>query len=299
MIYVRRRASINGFYLICLGAIGLLIVLGLMLWIMARPHRPQAHSGTAFDVKTADGGMSSTTDKRLLVYCAAGIRPPMEQVAADYEQEYGMSVQLQYGGSNTLLSQIEVARSGDLYLAADDHYLELARKKGLVKEVLPLATMRPVIAVQKGNPKAIRAVDDLLRDDVKTALGNPEQAAIGKTTRKLLVDSGHWQRLEAQVTRHGVFKPTVPEVANDIKLGSVDAGIIWDTTLALYPELEAIRVSELDAGLSHVSVGVLTSSQSPAASLSFARYLTARDKGQVGGRTRDHVFLRSREPSRR
>ncbi len=76
-----------------------------------------------------------------------------------------------------------------------------------------------------------------------------------------------------------MFKPTVPEVAGDVKLGSVDAAIVWDTTLTLYPDLEAVRTPELDAGEVQVTIGVLTSSHSPTKALRFARYLSARDKG--------------------
>jgi molybdate transport system substrate-binding protein len=43
--------------------------------------------------------------------------------------------------------------------------------------------------------------------------------------------------------RRGVFKPTINDVAADIKLGSVDAGIVWDSTVAMpsfRDELEAV-----------------------------------------------------------
>ncbi len=186
---------------------------------------------------------------------------------------------MQYGGSSTLLSQIKVGDTGDLYLAGDDGYTELAHEKGLVEERIPVAAMRPVLAVQMGNPKHIRRIEDLLRSDVRVALGNPDQAAIGQKTRQSLVDSGHWAAVERRVTDGGVFKPTVPEVANDVKLGSVDVGIIWDATVGQYPELEAIRVPELDRGEVHVTLGVMSRSKDPAAALHFARYLAARDRG--------------------
>jgi molybdenum ABC transporter molybdate-binding protein len=291
----RRTGQVNSFLLTLGCAVALLVVLGFVLYRLNDPGRRIAsedpvtgttdHStdgkadktdSSAEDKSSAKGKSSTGT---LLLYCAAGIRLPVEQIAAEYEQEYGVGVHIQYGGSNTLLSQIGVAKTGDLYLAADDSYTKLAQEKGLVKETIPIATMRLVIAVKKGNPKKIQGVADLLRDDVITALGNPDQAAIGKTVRTLLAESGHWERLEKHVTNTGVFKPTVPEVANDVKLGSADAGIVWDTTLALYPELEAVRVAELNEGTGYVAVGILADSTQPTEALQFARYLTARDRG--------------------
>src|SRR5437588_11919196 len=73
---------------------------------------------------------SAPPDRRpLLIYCAAGIRPPVEAAARDYQKEYGVEVQLQYGGSQTLLASIEASKRGDLYLPGDDSYLQTARDK--------------------------------------------------------------------------------------------------------------------------------------------------------------------------
>jgi molybdate transport system substrate-binding protein len=94
---------------------------------------------------------------RLKVYCAAGLRVPLEEVAKRYYEEYGITIDAQYGGSNTLLNQLEIDKFSDvdLYLAADDLYADMAREKGLAAEALPIAFQRPVFAVQRGNPKGI------------------------------------------------------------------------------------------------------------------------------------------------
>ena len=114
-------------------------------------------------------------------------------------------------------------------------YLELARHKGLVEEILPLATMKTVVGVQRGNPKQVRDLNDLLREDVRVVLANPDQAAVGRAVRDALQKTGDWAALRECVNRRGVFKPTVGEVANDIKLGSIDAGILWDAVATQYP----------------------------------------------------------------
>jgi molybdenum ABC transporter molybdate-binding protein len=220
----------------------------------------------------------SSRGQDLLVYCAAGMRVPIEKIAADYEEEFGVRISLHYGGSNTLLGQIKTGHTGDLFLAADESYIEMARDEGLVAEKLVVAKIRPVIAVAKDND-SIRSVEDLAKADFRIALGDPDAAAVGKKAEKLLAKSGHWNTIEANVRKHGVFKLTVNEVANDIKLGVVDAGIIWDSTVEQYPELKAVRAPELDAGESLISIGVLNSSEQPTAALHFARYATASDRG--------------------
>ena len=220
------------------------------------------------------GGPGGATGP-LLVYCAAGIKPPVVEAAQAYEEAYGVSVELQYGGSGTLLSNLTVARKGDLYLPADSSYIARARDKGLVAEAIPLADMRPVIGVKAGNPKNIRSVDDLLRSDVVVCLAN-ESAAVGKASRDVLEKMGKWEAIKARVK---VFKPTVGEVANALKAADIDAAIIWDATAHQYAAIDMVSQPELDQAPGRVTIGVLTSSEQPTAALQFARYLGARDRG--------------------
>ena len=253
-----------------LAIVGVLVLAGLS-YVLVQMGRPPLREGAL--------GKDGQPIQSLTFFCAAGIRKPVEAIARQYLEEFGIQVNLDYGGSNTLLSRIETARTGDLYLAADESYIETARKKGLVAESIPLAKMKPVIAVAEGNPKGIRSIEDLLRDDVRTVLGNPDQAAVGKKTRKLLKMSGHWAKLEALVRKTGTFQPTVPEVANTVKIGAADAAIIWNTTTTIVDGIEAIEVPELNQGEVLVTVGVLKSAAAPTEALKFARFLAASDRG--------------------
>src|SRR5690349_12559168 len=109
----------------------------------------------------------------LVVFCAAGLKGPVEAVAREYQEQYGVEVQLQYGGSNTLLASLEVTDRADVYIPADDSYVATARDKGLIAEVLPLARQKPVLAVKKGNPKKVRGLDDVISRRLKVAQANP------------------------------------------------------------------------------------------------------------------------------
>lgn len=212
----------------------------------------------------------------LVVYCAAGIRAPVEAVAKEYEAAYGVPVHLQYGGSQTLLTGIEVSRRGDLYIPADDSFLKTAREKGLINETLSLARMTLVLVVRRGNPKQVTRLEDLLKSDVRLAQGNPDATAIGSLTRDALRQSGHWEALN---NRTAVFKMTVNDVANDVQVGAADVGIVWDSTTRQTPGVEAVSLKELARVRAHVSAAILRDTTRPTAALKFARFLAARDRG--------------------
>lgn len=219
---------------------------------------------------------NATPKPELVLFCAAGIQPPVDQIVSDYEQQKGVAVRVQYGGSGQLLSNIEAAKRGDLFLAAEESYIKQGREKKLVAESIAVASQRPVIVARAGNPLHIASLEDLLRPDVKVALANPDQAAIGRAIRRLLTPTKQWAALEKHAA---VLKPTVNDLANDVKLGAADAAIIWDTTAATFPDLAVVHVPILDRYVERVVIGVLTSSANPTEAIRFARFLTASDKG--------------------
>lgn len=226
---------------------------------------------------SSPGGSSGRdSNEPIVLFCAASNRAVMELVRADYEQEFGRQVQIQYGPSQTLLSSIEVSGSGDLYLPADDSFFDMTKKKQLTAEVLPIAKMNAVLAVRKGNPKAILSVSDLINDGVRLVQAEPDATAIGKVVREALQSSGDWDKV-ADVTT--AYRTTVNDVANDIIVGAADAGFVYDAVLHSYPELEAVKFAELEAVASTVSIGVIASTKQPQSALHFARYVSARDRG--------------------
>jgi ABC-type molybdate transport system substrate-binding protein len=156
-------------------------------------------------------------------------------------------------------------------------YIRRARDQNLIDETMPVAIMQAVIGVRKGNPKNVRTLADLGRGDMRLSLADPDAAAIGELVRDRLRGLGSWDTVRRRVI---VTKPTVNDVANDIKLGTVDAGFVWDANVRLMPDdLDMVLPRELEGVRANVMVSVLKSSQQPAAALHFARYLTARNKG--------------------
>src|SRR6266849_5691754 len=73
----------------------------------------------------------------LFVYCAAGLKRPVEEIARDFESKYGVEIQLSYGGSGDQLAAAKGSKVGDLYIPADYKYIEQARQQNLIDEEIP------------------------------------------------------------------------------------------------------------------------------------------------------------------
>jgi molybdate transport system substrate-binding protein len=247
------------------------VVLGLLAWQLLSSTSP---------LPPAPGEVANpaASSEPLTVFVAASNRPVFEAIRKDYEAAYKTPIEVQYGPSQTLLSAMEVSGTADLYLPADDSYLDFAATKGLIKERVPLATMQAVAVVPKGNPKKLQSLADLEREDVKLVQADPDAAAIGKLTREALQAASKWEALKA---RTAAFKTTVNDVANDVKIGAADVGIIYDAVATGYPDLEIVRIPELQPVQAQVAVAVTASTKQPRKALHLARYLAAVDKGLV------------------
>ena len=215
-------------------------------------------------------------------YCAAGMKLPAAAVALDYEKEFDVKINIIYGGSGSLLNNIAVFPKGDLYLAADFSYIELAREKGLLAEALPVNLLRAGLAVAKGNPHKIHSLQDILvNDDLKIGLANPAAASVGKFTKKILSQYKLWDAINQRVQDDGVFTSTVNELTNNLKLNSIDVAIVWDAVAAQYPEIEFISIPEFHTKPKSTAIGLLKSSEKSVQAMHFARYLTSKDKGLI------------------
>ena len=144
------------------------------------------------------------TAATLLVYGAAGLKAPLETIAAEYHRATGVRIDLSLGGSQTLLANIQITQRGDLYLPADESYLDLAREKNLIGETFSLARQTVVIAVARGNPKRLLRLTDCTNASITLAQASPETAAVGKRLRAATERTGLWlalsNRTSVQVT---------------------------------------------------------------------------------------------------
>jgi len=194
--------------------------------------------------------------KQLLLYCAAGIRPPAEELVESFGREHSVKIATNYAGSETLLSTIRLIRSGDLYMPGDKHYVDQAAQEGMLLSQHPVCYFVPTIFVQKGNPKNIRGLEDLLRPGLKVGFGDDKACAIGRTTKQIFTKNNiAWDEVEKNLK---FLSLTVNELGLQIQAKSLDAVIVWDAIAHYYDEHgTAVPIPVEKNVISTVDIGVL------------------------------------------
>ena len=223
-------------------------------------------------------GAGDPGSKELFLYCAAGIRPPIEEVVNEFMRQSGVKIVTDYAGSEVLLSKIKLVQRGDLYMPGDRHYVDQAAAEGFVDSRQQVFYWVPTILVQKGNPKNISSLKDLLRSDVKAGLGDPKSCAIGRSTRQIFEKNDiAWDQVEKNLSFQS---QTVNELGMQIQAGSLDAVVVWDAMAKYYAEHgDMVEIPVEQNIVSSVDVAVLSFSENRQLAEEFLAFLTS-ERGQ-------------------
>ncbi|MBI5709145.1 MAG: substrate-binding domain-containing protein [Candidatus Eisenbacteria bacterium] len=191
----------------------------------------------------------------------------------------GRVPELTFAGSGCLLAQAELSGRGDLFIPGELLYIEQARARGLAGPPVPIAVLRPVIAVARGNPLRIRGLADLARRGVRVGLGDPQSVAVGIVAERLLAARRDRAAILANVRTRAL---NVNEIGSQIALGALDAGVVWDASVPLFAgKLEAVSPAEMAGERSVVAGAVLATARSRGAAEAFLAFLASEDGAAI------------------
>lgn len=165
----------------------------------------------------------------LLVYAGAASKPPTEEAARQFEKKTGIKVELVIGGSGYVLSQMRLAKQGDIYFPGSSDYMEKAKREGDVfaESEKAIVYLVPSINVVKGNPLGIRTLKDLTRPGIRVAIANPEGVCVGAYAVEI-IESALKTDEKAALRRNLVnYAESCEKTATAISLKMADAVIGW------------------------------------------------------------------------
>ena len=170
-----------------------------------------------------------SSPKRLLMFAGAASKPATEEAVRIFQDRSGAIVDMVFGGSGFVLSQMKLTKKGDLYFPGSSDFMEVAKRESLVfpdseKVVVYLV---PAINVKKGNPKGIQTLRDLTKEGVRLAIANPETVCVG-TYAVEIFEKNLTPEEKAKVRKNITnYTESCEKTANVISLKAVDAVMGW------------------------------------------------------------------------
>jgi molybdate transport system substrate-binding protein len=171
-----------------------------------------------------------TSPTGLLIFAGSASKPPTEEVAKLFRERTGMAVDLVFGGSGFVLSQMKLAKKGDLYFPGSSDFMEVAKKENVVlaESEKIIVYLVPAINVQKGNPKGIHSLKDLTRDGIRVAIANPEMVCVGTYAVEIIEKNiGPSEKIRFRKNLVN-YTESCEKTANVISLRAVDAVMGWE-----------------------------------------------------------------------
>lgn len=169
---------------------------------------------------------AAAPSKPVVVFAAASLSASFQALAEAFEREHADTrVELHVAGTPQLVLQVREGAPADVLAAADRPSLEPILAAGLaLSEPRTFAENQLAIATPRGNPRGIRELADLARADLAVALCGPEVPA-GRYARAALVQAGVEVRSVSD-------EPSVRALVGKLRLGEIDAGIVYATDVA-------------------------------------------------------------------
>lgn len=225
---------------------------------------------------------ADTSSGTLRVFCGAASKPAMEECAGAFEKKTGISVELQFSGSGTMLSRLKIAKRGDIFVPGSPDYLIKAEREGVVdpKRVKIIAYLVPAILVQKGNPKGIDALEDLAEPGMTVGIGNPEAVCVGLYAVEILEKSALLEKVGKNVVVHA---ESCSKTAALLAMKRVDAVIGWRVFSKWNPQdIDAVLLEPAQIPrLSYIPAGICTWSANRRRAGEFVEFLTSPEGAQI------------------
>jgi len=165
----------------------------------------------------------------LLIFAGAASKPALEEVAQKFEEETKIKVHLNFGGSGFVLSQMILAKKGDIYFPGSSDFMEKAKSLGVVlpETERKVVYLVPAIVVQKGNPKNIKSLKDLTREGVKVVIANPRDVCVGLYGVEII--ETNLSPEEKKMLKNNIvnYTESCEKTATAISLKAADVAIGW------------------------------------------------------------------------
>jgi molybdate transport system substrate-binding protein len=220
--------------------------------------------GTSAPASSSPSAVGGT----ITVFGASSLTAAFTAIANDFQKSHpGSTVKVSFGGSSTLVAQIQQGAIGDVFASADQPNMQKAVDAGLVSGSPSIfAHNRLEIVVGAGNPKHIAGLTDLTRSGLVVVLCAPAVPCGRYATQAL-------QQAAVKVTPASQ-ETDVKAVVSKVALGEADAGIVYVTDVkAGGAAVQGVEIPLAQNVVADYPVAVLKDSQNAPLAHAFVSYL--------------------------
>ena len=216
--------------------------------------------------------------RTLTVFAAASLTDAFTEIGSDFESLHsGVTVTMNFAGSQALSTQIEEGAPADVFASANAAQMDAVVASGFVAENAPKMFLinALVIILPVGNPAGVESVESLANPGLKLVIA-AEEVPVGKYSRQTfdLMDAsfgnGFKDKLLANVVSN---EDNVKQVVTKVQLGEADAGIVYTSDAVAAPELPTVEIPAKLNVIAQYPIAPLVESANPDLASTFVDYV--------------------------
>lgn len=230
----------------------------------------------------------------VMVFAAASLRDAIQEAGALYEQQSGVSPVYNFAGSNELARQVLAAPQADVFLSANEKWMDEVENGGRVVAGTrsTLLSNRLVAIARTDSPHQVGAPDDLATLAYKhLVLANPDAVPAGTYAKEWLQSRPApgggtlWEAVEGKVAPTLDVRAALALVETDPEL----VGIVYRTDAASSDRVHVLyEVPAAEGPDIRYAVGAIEGGPNPDAGLGFVEFLEGAEAAAVFDR---HGFV--------
>ncbi len=169
---------------------------------------------------------------------AASLKEVINELSTSYNAKHPATVFIKnFGPSGTLAGQIENGAPVDLFIAANNQWMDYLKEKNLVDGANAKMLAYNSLVFAGTTTKKVASMKDLLKLD-KIAIGSPKSVPAGEYAMTAMTNAG----IDKQLAGKLVMAKDVRECLMYAELGEVDGGFIYRTDALLAQKAKLLFV---------------------------------------------------------
>ena len=240
---------------------------------------------TAVPIGQTSTGTAASLSGHITVFAAASLIDAFSEVASDFRSTNpDASVDFNFAGSPTLVTQLGQGATADVLATADTTNMRNALDAGSVQDAgKTFAKNALVIVVPKSNPGGVTTPKDLAKPGLKLVLAQ-EDVPVGNYARQALdkfaASATYGADFNAKVLANVVSEePNVKAVVTKVQLGEADAGIAYltDVTSGVSGDIMEIAIPDEFNVIATYPIALTKTPGAPAVAQAFIDYVLSAE----------------------
>ena len=201
-----------------------------------------AFAGIVFSAVLLVQPIWAASPEPLVVFAAASLKNALDDVSAAWQRESGQSTAISYAASSTLAKQIEQDAPAQIFISADEDWMNYLAGKGLIEpetrsnllgnELVLIAPKDSAVALDlKPGAELGRALGSS-----RIAMGNVDSVPAGEYGKAALESLGLWSAVSGKLAEAESVRAALLLVSR----GEAELGVVYKTDATADPKVKIV-----------------------------------------------------------